>query len=82
MALVAVPPRENMGIPADEPGEGIVTPMGQDDQHDRAAGSKAPARRPVLGRPPADPDERRKWIEQFLEAAIGHPRPGGPRYPD
>jgi len=53
--------------------------MGQDDQ-DRAAGSKAPERKPVIGRPPKDPEERKKWVESFLEAATGRTRPGGPRY--
>jgi hypothetical protein len=36
-------------------------------------------RKPVLGRPPADPKERRAWIEKFMEQVIGHPRPGPTR---
>jgi hypothetical protein len=49
------------------------------DQPDSVEKPRKPAllaRKPVLGRPPADPIERRGWIPKFIEMAVAHPPPG------
>jgi hypothetical protein len=53
----------------------------QADQPDSAEKLRQPtllARKRVLGRPPADPIERRAWITRFIEMAVGHPPPEPP----
>jgi hypothetical protein len=52
-----------------------------EDEPDSAEKPRHPpllARKPVLGRPPADPIERRAWITKFIEMAVGHPPPERP----